>query len=255
MHFLCAESSAEERVVSVPAGSRWLLLPLAQSNLINFSSHQDLLCTHIFPLTWTIPAVLILMRNITRRDKLFPPKAGGEQIHPLKSLWGCTRRLFLLCGPPHPQQSMESVKLIQLLCCLSLTEINWELVHQIFEVTALKLRGELFLGSHAGALSGRSCWPVLSCQTECKRAWWQEGFCCLPEAEAAREGTFQCTPSSPPPPCAEKDEEGEDSYKDKEQEKRKREEMRGREREREGGPLHTAFLKCHWVGFNWIVRK
>lgn len=233
MHFLCAECSAEKRVASVPAGSRWLLVPPAQSNLINFSSHQELLCTRIFPLTWTIPAVLILMRNITRRDKLFPPKAGGEQIHPLESLRGCTRRLFLLCGPPYPQHSMESVKLIQLLRCLSLTQINWELLHQRFAVTTLKLRGELFLGSHNALCpqwEKRLACTVMPNRMSTCLVW--EGFCCLPEAEAAWEGTFHCTPSSPP--CTEKDEEGEDNYKDKEQEKRKRrrgEKMRGGERE------------------------
>lgn len=71
------------------------------------------------------------------------------------------------------------------------------------------------------ALSGRNCWPVLSCQTECQHVWWQEGFCCLPEAEAAWGGSFHCTPSLPLP-CAEKDEEEEDNNNDKEQ-KRERE--------------------------------
>lgn len=35
-------------------------------------------------------------------------------------------------------------------------------------------------------------------------------------------------------------------------------EKKGRRNERwgrEGGPLHTTFLKCHWVGFNWIAQK
>lgn len=159
----------------------------------------------------------------------------------IKSLWGCTRRLLLLCGPPYPQYSVKPVKLVQCLCYLPLKQIIWELFHQRFAVSTLKLRGELFLGLH-NALCPQ--WEkLLSCTTMPNRTpafLVAGGFCCLPEAEAAWGGTFHCTPS-PPPACAEKDEEEEDNNNDKEQEKEKRRNGRGRE----GGPLHTTFLKCH----------
>lgn len=49
MHFLRALSSAEKHAVSVPVGSVWLLVPLAQRNLINFScSSGAALHLHIF---------------------------------------------------------------------------------------------------------------------------------------------------------------------------------------------------------------
>lgn len=255
MHFLCAQSSSEKCVVSVPAGSVWLSVHVAQSNLINFSSHQELLGTCISSLTWTIPAVLILMKNVTRKDKFFPSKAGGEQIHPLKSLWGCTRRLFLLCGPPYSQHSVESVKLIQHLCYFTLTQTNWEWLHGNIAVATLKLRGLLFLGLHT-ALCPQwekllACTVIPNRMPTCLVA---EGFCCLPEAGAAWGGTFHCTPS-PPPPCAEKEEEEEDNNNEKKQEKEKQRKGRRNGRGREGGPLHTTFLKCRWVGFNWIAQK
>lgn len=49
MHFLFILSLTEKRAVFVPVGNAWLLVPLAQSNLINFScSLRAALHLHMF---------------------------------------------------------------------------------------------------------------------------------------------------------------------------------------------------------------
>lgn len=147
---------------------------------------------------WTNPAGLILIRNVTRQG--FPhthPEAPGEQIEPVTSLWGCTRRFLLLCGPSYACHDVlhraESVRLIQHLCSLSFTQIK----------TSNDSAGEMY-----PVCPGSPLWPVYMWQTaglnyhaktECKRIWWQGGFVVCPWQSLCGCSTKDAPPLHPMP--------------------------------------------------------
>lgn len=131
MHFLYILSLTETRDMSIPVGSVWLLVPLAQSNLINFSySSRPALHPHIFS-NMNKSSSSESNQECNKKGHTFSSwsrKSGSRRS--LSGTVGMYKRWLLLCWPFYAWHGVihraESVRLIQWFCSLSFTQIKTE---------------------------------------------------------------------------------------------------------------------------------
>lgn len=124
MHFLCALFLTKKLTEPVPTGSVWLLVPPAQSNLINFScSSRNTLLLHIF----------LNMNKSSSSDSNQKQNKKGQAFLLLKQepsrcglsrVWGIHKEVATPYAWHCVVHGAEAVSLIWYGHCLSLTLVN-----------------------------------------------------------------------------------------------------------------------------------
>lgn len=183
MHFLRALSSTEKHAVSVPVGSVRLLVPLAQSNLINFScSSRAALRLHIF---FNVNKSSRFDSNQKCDETRFPPhtpwstrwanRAYHESLGMYKEvsppLW------TILCLPRCTSQSRICEINSAFVLSFFYTDKNQEWLCWRNVVTVPWV-------STQSCIHVINCWPEPSCQNWMQTCLVTGRVCCLPMAES-----------------------------------------------------------------------